>query len=230
MKIPTVNEKIDITWASLTATVLSSSRYGAEYDRVKVLQEIGLAAPLIEDESFFVPPAGKPFDTRTVFPDGNITNFAGQRFKDIQDELSKYGQAVQLQDVTLMNELHELLKATTMLTPVVFKKGTQVLTFEYELALYPSTEPNVFELALWAPMPSFRVIGQSQITAGISLPSSSNRAVQATILEAVGYEPDAQGNIVAEIPKVIDQSYGIRHLIAWNWQNDPLFRVKYQYI
>jgi hypothetical protein len=32
------------------------------------------------------------------------------------------------------------------------------------------------------------------------------------------------------ISKVLDTSYGLRHIVAWNWQNDPLFKVRYQYI
>src|SRR5690606_3094946 len=129
---------------------LSSSKYGLEYDRVKVLQEIGLDQPLAADEHFYIPPAGKPFDVRKVFPDGNITNFAGQRFKDLQDELDQYEEALKNGDAEKMHELHELFIATTILTPVLFKAGTQVLTFEYELAIYPNSE-NVFEINLWAP-------------------------------------------------------------------------------
>lgn len=229
MRIPTVAEKLNIRWAAVSCTVLPSSQHGLQYDRVKVLHEIGLETPLPQDENFFVPPSDRAIDTRTLFPDGNIVNFAGQRFKDLQDELLKYSQALQNRDVQTMNELHELFVATTMLSPVLFKAGTQVLTFEYEMAIYPDAD-RVFELNFWAPMPSFQPAGQSQITTIVQLPSVSNLAFQAKILEANGFEPDAQGNPVQEIPKVLDGDYGLRHIIAWNWQKDPFFKVKYQYI
>jgi len=228
MKVPTVANKLPVNWVSMQATVLASSRYGLEYDRLKVLHEIGLAQPLASDESFYVPPVGRAIDTRKVFPDGNITNFAGQRFQDLQDEIARYADALKAADVAVMDEMHELLKATAMLSPVIFKQGTHVLTFEYELALYPNAE-QVFELALWAPMPSFEVSGRAQITATVMLPSSNNFAFNARVLEAVGHQPDAQGNPVTEVPKVLDSEYGLRHILVWNWQNDPLFRVKYQY-
>lgn len=91
-------DRIPVKWVSLNAIVLSSSKYGEEYDRVKVTHEIGLDSPLQQDESFYIPAPGKPIDTRALFPDGNIVNFAGQRAKDLDDELSKYGVAVKSGD------------------------------------------------------------------------------------------------------------------------------------
>jgi|GEM_PF-2378528 len=226
----TVAQKLDVRWVSLSSTVLSSSRYGLEHDRVKVLHEIGLSSPLAEDESFYIPPVGRSVDTRVVFPDGNITNFAGQRFKDLQDELQKYSDAVRTGDVETMKRLHELLMTTTaMLSPVLFKAGTQVLTFEYELAVHPNAE-GVFEIALWAPMPSFNVAGQGQVTASIQLPSNNSLGFRAEILGAQGFHADAQGNPTGEVPKVLDAAVGLRHIVAWNWQNDPLFKVSYRYV
>lgn len=223
----TVAQKLDAQWISMSAIVLSSSRYGLEYDRVKVLHEVGLAAQLVEDENFYIPPAGRIVDTRTVFPDGNIVNFAGQRFKDLQDELQQYLDAVKTGNAAQMEEMHKLLMSTTMLSPVLFRAGTQVLTFEYELALHANAE-SVFELSLWAPMPSFNVTGQ--VTASIQLPSNNSIGSRAQILEARGFHADAQGNVTGnEVTKVLDNSVGLRHIVAWNWQADPLFKVRYQY-
>lgn len=221
-------ERLNIRWVSLTATILSSSRYGAEYDRVKILHEIGLEIPLQQDETFYIPPQGKPLDTRTAFPDGNITNFAGQRFKDLNDELAKYAEALKNGDRDKMNELHQLFLQTTILSPVLYKAGTQVLTFEYELALYPN-DNNTFELALWAPMPTFNVVPGGQVTTTIQLPSTNNNAFRANLLEAKGFIADAQGNLGGEISPALHQEVGLRRIISWNWNNDPYFKVSYQY-
>jgi hypothetical protein len=224
----TVTEKLNITWASMSATVLSSSKYGSEYDRVKILHEIGLQTPLAQDESFYIPPQGKSIDTRVIFPDGNITNFAGQRFKDLQDELSQYEDAVKNQDVAKMQELHQLFLSTAMLTPVVIKAGTAVLTFDYELAIYP--KEGSFDFACWAPMPSFAVVPGGQVTAIVQLPSLSGKAFKVSELLTSGLIPDAQGNPTgSEVPKVVDSDFGLRHIVGWNWQNDPLFKVHYKY-
>jgi hypothetical protein len=225
----TVNqEKLNVSWVSLNATVLSSSKYGEEYDRVKVLHEIGLESPLTQDESFYIPAKDKPLDTRTVFPDGNITNFAGQRFKDLQDELDRFKEALQQGNVQQLDEMYQLLKSTTLLTPVVYKAGTRVLTFEYDLALYPNQE-RIFELALWAPMPTFNVVGRSQVVTTIQLPGGGEQ-FRCALLEAEGYLPDQQGNPTGgAIGKAIDTDLGLRKVISWVWQNDPLFRVRYQY-
>lgn len=222
------NEKLNVNWVSLNATVLSSSKYGEEYDRVKVLHEIGLSAPLVEDESFYIPAKDKPLDTRTTFPDGNITNFAGQRFKDLQDELAQFEQALKEGNAAKLEELYNLMKSTTMLSALVYKKGTKVLTFEYELALYPQ-ENKVFELALWAPMPTFNVATGGQVVANIQLPGNGPQ-FKCTLLEAEGYIPDPQGNPTSQtVSKVVDSDMGLRRVIGWSWQNDPLFKVRYQY-
>ena len=227
----TISNPIDIHWSHVSCTVLSSSRYGLAYDRVKVLHEIGLQSPLIQDESFYAPPSNRAIDVRTVFPDGNIVSFVGQRYSDLQDELQKYGQAVAESNVEELNRLHQLFLSTTMLSPVLFKQGTQVLTFEYELALYPTDDSSSdFELTLLAPMPSFRPVGQSQITVLIDLPSSNNMAFNADVLEANGYQFDPMtGDVTGEVPKLVEGDYGLRKVIVWNWQVDPFFRVHYRY-
>jgi len=225
----TVNqEKITVDWVSLSATVLASSKYGEEYDRVKVLHEIGLNAPLPADETFYIPAKDKPIDTRINFPDGNITNFAGQRFKDVQDEIDKFTQAVKEGDAASMDKMYEMLKSTTLLSTVVYKKGSKVITFEYELALYPD-EKGEFNLSLWAPMPSFNVATRGKIAAIIQLPGSSE-PFNARILESAGYIPDKNGNPTDRtVSKQLDKDYGLRHIISWTWQNDPLFKVRYKY-
>lgn len=224
----TTAEKLKVRWVSLTATVLSSSRYGSDYDRVKVLHEIGLDTPLLEDESFYIPHPEKTIDTREIFPDGNISNFAGQRFKDLQDELQQYSEAVKNGDLETMNKLNELFNKTAMLSTVQYKIGKQALSFEYDLGIYP--KDNIFEISLWAPMPSFEIVPQGQVLATIQIPGYENQAFRATLLEASGFQPDANGNATNEIPKVLDQDYGLRRIIAWKWQNDPLFKIRYQYV
>lgn len=115
-----------------------------------------------------------------------------------------------------------------MLSPVVYKAGTRILTFEYELAVYPNE--GTFEFGVWAPMPSFSVAGQAQVTASIQLPSSNSVGFRAQLIEACGYTTDAQGNPSGEVPKALDHEFGLRRIVAWNWKNDPLFRVKYKYV
>lgn len=207
-------EKINVSWVSLSARVLSSSKFGQDYDRVKVFHEIGLQEPLTEDEKFFIPPSNKSLDTRTNFPDGNITNFAGQRFKDLQDELERFAQAVRDGDAQTMDELYKTLKSTTLLAPVVFTKGTSVLTFEYELALYPNSEGQ-FDLALWAPMPTFNVVPGSKVVTMIELPGSH---FNTQILEAEGYIPDSEGNPTTQtVSKVLNNDFGLRYIVSWVW-------------
>ncbi|ARU60942.1 hypothetical protein CBW65_07485 [Tumebacillus avium] len=228
MNMPTPAQKIPVKWVSLTCTVLSSSKYGLDYDRVKVLHEIGLQNPLQKDETFYIPTQGKAIDTRAIFPDGDIVNFAGQRFEDLQDELNQYMEAVKKGDAEKMDQLHNSFKALQMLTPVPYKAGTAVLTFDYELALY--AKDNIFNLQMWAPMPSFEVVQGGQVTASVQLPSTNNAVgFRARILEATGKQLDPQGNQQAEVSKVLDQDLGLRHMIVWHWANDPLFTVKYQY-
>lgn len=228
MPVSANKEKINVSWVSLNATVLSSSKYGQEYDRVKVLHEIGLSGALSQDTSFYVPAKDKPLDTRTTFPDGNITNFAGQRFQDLSDELEKFKQAVQEGNAEQMDKMFNQLRSTTLLSSVVYKKGTKVLTFEYELALYPN-EKNEFELALWAPMPTFNVATRGQVVTNFQLPGSGPQ-FNCKLIEAEGYIPDANGNPTQQkVAKKVDSDMGLRRIIGWVWQNDPLFKIRYQY-
>jgi hypothetical protein len=167
-------------------------------------------------------------DTRTSFPDGNITNFAGQRFKDIQDELELFKEALQVGNAEKPDEMYKLLRTTTILSSVVYKAGTKVLTFEYDLAIYPKDD-NTFELSLWAPMPTFNVVTSGQVVTNIQLPGSGPQ-FNCSLLEAEGYIPDAQGNPTSQtVSKTIDSDQGLRRIIGWVWQNDPLFKVRYQY-
>lgn len=113
-----------------------------------------------------------------------------------------------------MDELFRVLKSTTLLAPVVYSAGTTVLTFEYELALYPG-EDKVFNLELWAPMPTFSVVPGGQVATTIQIPGSI-QPFTATILEAEGYIPDAQGNPTEQkVDKRLDQDFGLRHIVSW---------------
>ncbi|WP_419871512.1 hypothetical protein [Candidatus Pristimantibacillus sp. PTI5] len=105
------------------------------------------------------------------------------------------------------------------------------MTFEYELALHPMEgNPSNFELTLLAPMPSFRLAGQAQITVLVDIPSSNSLAINSQVLEAVGHQFDpATGIATGEVPKVVEQDYGLRKIIGWNWQSDLFFRVHYRY-
>jgi hypothetical protein len=62
------------------------------------------------------------------------------------------------------------------------------------------------------------------------LPSSNSLGFRAEILGAQGFQADAQGNPTGEVPKVLDAAVGLRHIVAWNWQSDPLFGVSYRYV
>ncbi|EOW9529270.1 hypothetical protein ACO11K_003006 [Bacillus cytotoxicus] len=225
----TSNEKISVKWVSLNALVLSSSKYGEEYDRIKVTHEIGLENVLQADESFYIPAPGNPVDTRTIFPDGNIVNFAGQRAKDLDDEIQKYETAIKERDFEKAEKMHQLLMATKFLNSVPFSAGKQVLTFDYELALFPD-ENGVFDLKMWAPMPSFQLVTGGQITTTIQMPSTNNNAFNAELIDVKGFSADEQGNLQNEIPAALNQEFLIRRLLVWTWQNDPLFNIKYKYI
>lgn len=224
----TVANKLPVKWVSLNALILSSSKYGESYDRLKVTHEIGLAEPLTADESFYIPPQGKPVDTRAIFPDGTIVNFAGQRVKDLQDEFDKYKAAFENRDFATAEQIHKTLMQLQFLSAVPYKAGQRVLTFEYELAIYPD-QNGVFELNLWAPMPSFQVVSGGQVTTTIQLPTNNPNGFNAQILEVNAYQADNNGNLVGTIQPVINQDVLFRRIIVWGWQNDPYFTVKYHY-
>ncbi len=106
-------------------------------------------------------------------------------------------------DTEKLDEMYKLLRPTTILSSVVNKTGTKVLSYEYDLASYPK-EDNTFELALWAPMSTFNVVTSAQVVTNIQLPGSGP-PFNYSLLEAEGYIPESLGIQTSQtVSKTID--------------------------
>lgn len=130
--------------------------------------------------------------------------------------------------MTKADEVYKLLRQTGILSRVPVKAGTRVITFEYELALFPGQD-GTFNLQLWAPLVSFQVVPQGQVVASIQTPGSTF-GFRSQLIEASGWIPDAQGNPTTQLDPVINSDLGLHHVFAWRWENDPFFRIQYRYI
>lgn len=104
-------------------------------------------------------------------------------------------------------------------TAVSVKPGQRELRLFYKIAA-GKVGDREFEFSVIGPLPSFVIQGSGSIGVITLLPRST------AVVSAVGLSDPA--NPGTELQKV-EADMGYRHLIGWQWEHDPLFRVRYRY-
>jgi len=104
-------------------------------------------------------------------------------------------------------------------TTVTVKPGQRELRLFYKVAADKAGDRE-FQFDIIGPLPSFVIQGGGSIGLISLLPRGT------TVVSAKGLiDPNDEGSEIAKV----EADMGYRHLIGWQWQSDPLFRVKYRY-
>ena len=104
-------------------------------------------------------------------------------------------------------------------TVVQIEPGQRSLRLFYAISA-DNVADREFEFSVIGPLPSFVIQAGGSIGVIAQLPRAT------ALVSAVGLtDPTNPGS---EIPKV-EADLAYRHHIAWSWQNDPLFKVRYRY-
>ncbi len=105
-------------------------------------------------------------------------------------------------------------------TTVTVKPGQRELRLFYKVAA-DKVGDREFQFDIIGPLPSFVIQGGGSIGLITLLPRAT------TVVSAQGLtDPNNPGS---EIAGKVESDMGYRHLIGWQWQSDPLFRVLYRY-
>lgn len=100
------------------------------------------------------------------------------------------------------------------------KPGQRRLRFFYTVAAERTAE-GLFEARVFGPLASF-VIQPGGFLGVVAL-----LAPGATLVEAVALtNPEDEGS---RLSTQVEEDLGGRRCVGWTWQNDPLFRIRYQY-
>ncbi len=103
---------------------------------------------------------------------------------------------------------------------VKVKPGQRDLRLFYEIAA-PKVADREFEFNVIGPLPSFLLSTGGSIGLIAALPRRTS------VVTAVAFsDPTNPGS---EIPNKAEADLGFRHHIGWQWNNDPLFKVRYRY-
>jgi hypothetical protein len=104
-------------------------------------------------------------------------------------------------------------------TTVKVKPGQRELRLFYKIAA-DKVGDREFQFDVIGPLPSFVIQTGGSIGVIAALPRAT------TLVSAVGLtDPNNPGSEIAKS----EADLGLRHLIGWQWQNDPLFRIRYRY-
>jgi hypothetical protein len=105
-------------------------------------------------------------------------------------------------------------------TTVTVKPGQRELRLFYKVRA-GKVGDHEFEFDIVGPLPSFVI----QAGGSIGLISLLPRGT--AVVSAKGLtDPSNEGS---EIPNKVEADMGFRRVIGWQWQSDPLFRIRYRY-
>ena len=100
------------------------------------------------------------------------------------------------------------------------KPGQHDLRIFYEIAA-PKVGDREFEFSVIGPLPSFL------LTAGGSIGLITALPRRTSVVSAVALtDPNNPGSEIADKQEA---DLGFRHHVGWQWQSDPLFRIRYRY-
>jgi hypothetical protein len=223
---------IPVNRVDTTVEVIPGGDGSHERDEVFVTTSLGLTADIdSEKEAILILPLAAQAQSKPIvrYTDEPIKGPAVFEFDDV--ERSIYDQELvdrleKMADGASKKEQRDFAVAvgraakSLSVTTVTVKPGQRELRLFYEIAADKVGERE-FQFEIIGPLPSFVLQG------GGSIGLITLLARGATVIDAKALtEPNNEGS---EIADKIEADMGYRHLIGWQWQHDPLFRIKYRY-
>lgn len=200
-------------------------------DEVFVTTSLGLSADVdAEEEAILILPLASEAQSKPIvrYTEDPITGPAVFELDEV--ERSVYDQQLvdrleKMADGASKREQRDFAVAvgraasSLSVTTVTVKPGQRELRLFYKIAAERVGERE-FQFEVIGPLPSFVIQTGGSIGVIALLPRA------ATLVSAQGLtDPSNPGSEIAKV----EADMARRHLIGWEWQNDPLFRVRYRY-
>lgn len=223
---------IPVTEVDTTIDVVSMGPGDQERDQVKVTSALKLGGDIDpEKEALLILPLASATQAKPIVRFTEDSVQAARDFEVDDLERSVYDQELveRLEDIENGASKKELKAIAVQIercadnlsaTAIRVKPGQRDLRLFYEIAA-PKVGEKEFEFSIIGPLPSFL------LTAGGSIGLVAILPRRTTVVSAVALQdPNNPGS---EIQPRQDADMGFRHLVGWQWQFDPLFRIRYRY-
>lgn len=225
-------ENIPVSEVDTSIDVVSLGDGSHDHDTVKVTAALKLAGDIdAEKEAFLLLPLASSAQSKPIvrFTDEPVKT--AQQFEVDDVPRSEYDAELveRLEDLSDGSSKKEWKAVATQIgrcseaisgAAIKVKPGQRDLRLFYEIAA-PKVDERQFEFSIIGPLPSFLLTGGGSIGLFAALPRRTS-VVSAVALT----EPNNPGS---EIQGRQDADLAFRHLVGWQWQFDPLFRIRYQY-
>lgn len=203
-----------------------------EQDEVFVTATLGLSADIdTAEEAILILPMAAEAQSKPIvrYTDEPIKGPAVFEFDEVErsvydqelvDRLAKMADGASKKEQRDFAVSVGRAASSLSVTTVTVKPGQRELRLFYRVVAGRVGERE-FAFDVIGPLPSFVIQGGGSIGLITLLPRG------ATVVSAKGLvDPANEGS---EIANKVEADMGYRHLIGWQWQSDPLFRVKYRY-
>lgn len=222
---------IPVNRVDTTIDVIAKGDGSHDQDEVFVTASLGLTADIdSEKEAVLILPMASEAQSKPIvrYTEDLITGPAVFEFDEV--ERSVYDQEFvnrleKMADGASKKEQRDFAvsvgraASSLSVTTVTIKPGQRELRLFYKIAA-DKVADREFQFDVIGPLPSFVIQAGGSIGVIAALPRST------TLISAVGLtDPNNPGSEIAKA----EADLGLRHLIGWQWQNDPLFRVRYRY-
>lgn len=222
---------IPVTRIDTVIDVISRGDGSHAQDDVFVTSSLGLAADIdADEEAVLILPLASEAQSKPIvrYTDEPIQGAAVFEFDDV--ERSVYEQEfvdrlAKMADGASKREQRDFAVAvgratkSFSVTAVTVKPGQRELRLFYKIAA-DKVGDREFQYEVLGPLPSFVLQGGGSIGVVAMQPR------QTTVISAKGLtDPNNEGSEIAKV----EAKLGYRQLIGWEWQSDPLFRVRYRY-
>ena len=223
---------IPVTRVDTTVDVISKGDGSQDRDEVFVTATLGLTGDIdAAKEAILILPMAAEAQSKPIvrYTDEPIKGAAVFEFDEV--ERSVYDQELvdrleKMADGASKKEQRDFAVAvgraasSLSVTTVTVKPGQRELRLFYKVAA-DKVGDREFAFDVIGPLPSFVIQGGGSIGLITLLPRGT------TVVSAKGLvDPANEGS---EIASKIETDMAYRHVIGWQWQSDPLFRVRYRY-
>lgn len=223
---------IPVNRVDTTVDVISRGDGSHEQDDVFVTATLGLSADIDgAEEAILILPMASEAQSKPIvrYTDEPIKGPAVFEFDEVKrsvydqelvDRLAKMADGASKKEQRDFAVSVGRAASSLSVTTVSVKPGQRELRLFYQVAA-DRVDEREFAFDVIGPLPSFVLQGGGSIGLITLLPRGTS------VVSAKGLvDPTNEGS---EIATKVEADLGYRHLIGWQWQSDPLFRVRYRY-
>ncbi|MFN8150266.1 MAG: hypothetical protein U0R24_03950 [Solirubrobacterales bacterium] len=222
---------IPVNRVDTTIDIIAKGDGSQEQDEVFITSSLGLTADIdSEKEAVLILPMAAQAQTKPIvrYSDEPIKGPAVFEFdsvdrsvydQELVDRLEKMADGASKREQRDFAVSVGRAASSFSVTTVLVKPGQRELRLFYKIAA-DKVGDREFEFDVIGPLPSFVIATGGSIGVIAALPRAT------TLVSAVGLtDPNNPGSEIAKA----EADLGLRHLVGWQWQNDPLFRIRYRY-